>query len=101
MLTLFENQELKYGTYIPSTVIKTIIPNWEEVYGKREVWMQIDVSCRENPECKIKPVSFKIIDGKSILKTEFRVRLVNPLKKDYVALDMTIKYTLLLEFELH
>ena len=35
------------------------------------------------------------------MKAEFRVRLMNPIKKDYVALDMTIRLTLKLEFELH
>ena len=36
--TLFDNEELKMGAYVPSTAIKTIFPNWQEVYGKREVW---------------------------------------------------------------
>ena len=63
--------------------------------------MQIDACCRENDKCKIKPVYFKIYNGKIHLITEFRVRLMNPIKKDYVALDMTIKLTLHLEFELH
>lgn len=51
--------------------------------------------------CIIKPISFKLIDGKTHIKIEFRVRLVNPHKKDYVALDMTIRFTAKLEFELH
>ena len=82
-------------------MIKTIIPNWQEVYGKREAWVQIDVCCRENNLCIIKPISFKFIDGKTHIKAEFRVRIVNPLKKDYVALDMSIRFTAKYEFELH
>ena len=94
LLTLFENEDLKFGTYVPSTVIKTLISNWQEVYGKREVWMQIDACCRENPKCKIKPTTFKIKEGVTHLTSEFRVRLMNPIKKDYEALDMTIRFSL-------
>ena len=101
LLTLFDNEELKVGSYIPSTAIKTIFPNWQEVYGKREVWAQIDACCRENPQCEIPPPTLNIDNGVTTLNSQFRVRLMNPLNKAYEAVDMTIKLDMELEFELH
>ena len=52
LLTLFENEELGVGSFVPATVVKAIFPNWQEIYGKREVWVQIDACCRENSQCE-------------------------------------------------
>ena len=86
---------------MPSTAIKTLFPNWTEVYGKREVWIQIDACCRENDQCEIHPPTLSIDNGVTTINSEFRVRLMNPLNKAYEAVDMTIKLTMELEFELH
>ena len=99
--TLFENEELKVGSFVPSAAIKTIFSNWQEVYGKREVWVQIDGCCRENSQCEIPVPTINIENGVTNINTQFRVRLMNPLNKDYEAVDMTIKLNLELEFELH
>ena len=69
LLTLFENEELKVGSYIPATAIKTIFPNWQEVYGKREVWVQIDACCRENAQCEIPLPTLSIDNGVTTLET--------------------------------
>ena len=89
------------GSFVPATAVKAIFPNWQEIYGQREVWVQVDACCRENPECEFQSPTFNIENGLTTINFTLRVRIMNPINSIYEAIDMTIKMNMELEFELH
>lgn len=82
MLTLFENGLLIKGNRVPSSIVKTFVPNFEEVFGNHsDVFMRLEATS---------PPTIYITEGVSKLTSQASFTLMNPFNEEFSAVYMKV-----------
>ncbi len=82
MLTLYENGLLIKGNRVPSSIVKTFVPNFEEVFGNHsDVFMLLEA---------VSPPKILITQGISKLTSEASFHLMNPFNEEFSAVYMKL-----------
>lgn len=92
MSTLYENGQLQKGYRVPSTYIKTLIPNFEEVFGKHT-----DLLCLMET---LAPPQIEIRTNQTKFNVEGSLRILNPYRDEFDAVVMKFEVKADFEFEL-
>ena len=80
MSTLFQNGQLIKGSRVPSTYVKTLIPNFEEVFGKHtDVLLLVEA---------LAPPQIEIRTNQTKFNAEGSLRLLNPYRDEFDAVQM-------------